>query len=126
MNSVFRKLLWGALLLIALTLLIVYFNLAAYTSRSAKEGVQTRLELIASVLAGELDRADPAGIEAWARDSALQARARVRCWQRRDRCSAPLREPRQESLPPTGPALEPRERSRTPTPTLPLGHAPIS
>lgn len=77
MNSVFQKLLWGALLLIAVPLLIVYLSVAPYTANTVREKVKSRVALVASVLAGEVPGGGARQMAEWAQAAAGRARARV-------------------------------------------------
>jgi two-component system phosphate regulon sensor histidine kinase PhoR len=75
-SAVFRKLLISALLLIAIALVPLDFYLTRYIDRRERELMEERLAGDARILAGELARSG-AWLEAWARDAAHRARARV-------------------------------------------------
>ncbi len=77
MSSIFRKLLWSAILLVALTLLVVDFYLTRYTAAREVHDVEQRLTVTARVLDGELRDVPAAGLENWALEAGRRARARV-------------------------------------------------
>src|SRR5579863_23372 len=76
-SPLFRKLLTSAFLLIAATLLTLYFYLAAYTAERETQQVQGRLTAEGRILAGDLPAADGKALETWAKQVALRAEARV-------------------------------------------------
>jgi two-component system phosphate regulon sensor histidine kinase PhoR len=75
--SIFPKLLWSALLLVALTLFVVDFNLTRYTAEREVRDVEKRLAIEASVLAGELPATPREDLVRWVREAGRRARARV-------------------------------------------------
>jgi two-component system phosphate regulon sensor histidine kinase PhoR len=76
-SPLFRKLLVSAFALIALTILILDFNITRVMARRQTSAVEQRLAAEARILSGELDTADPARAELWARDAERRAQARI-------------------------------------------------
>lgn len=76
-SPIFRKLLLGAFLPIALALAGLDFYLTRYTVQRQREAVAHQLEGEAKILAGEIEAAAPADLAAWARAAARRAGARV-------------------------------------------------
>jgi len=76
-SPIFRKLLASAFLLIAVALVVLDFNLTRYTSRREVQSVELRLEAEARILQGEVREVPLAGLEDWAHQASLRARARV-------------------------------------------------
>ena len=77
LGTVFRKLLAVAFLLIAVTLLVLDFDLGRYTARQQVESVEQRLEAEARILADELRALAPEEIAPWSIRAGARARARV-------------------------------------------------
>jgi len=77
LGTVFRKLLAVAFLLIAVTLLVLDFDLGRYTARHQVESVEQRLEAEAQILAGELKTVSPQQTEQWTKQAGVRAGARV-------------------------------------------------
>jgi two-component system phosphate regulon sensor histidine kinase PhoR len=76
-STVFRKLLVNALLLIAVTILVLDFYLGRYMSQRQVESVQQRLDSEAFILAGELTAVKPAEMARWSKEAGARARTRV-------------------------------------------------
>jgi two-component system phosphate regulon sensor histidine kinase PhoR len=76
-NSIFRKLLLSAILLIFASLLIMDFYLTRYTADRQREAVQQRLAAQARVLAGEIPGSGGGSLEAWAKAAGARAQARI-------------------------------------------------
>ncbi len=76
-SPIFRKLLAGAFVLIALGMLSLDFYLTRYIGRHERASVQERLSVEASILAGEIALPLGPSLEAWAREAAGRARTRV-------------------------------------------------
>ncbi len=76
-SAIFRKLLASAFLLIAVTLLVADLFITRYTTRREVQSVEQRLESEARILEGEVNGADIAGLEDWARHAAQRTNARV-------------------------------------------------
>ncbi len=76
-STVFRKLLVNALLLIAVTILVLDFYLGRYMSQRQVESVQQRLDSEAFILAGELAAVKPAEMARWSKEAGARARTRV-------------------------------------------------
>ena len=76
-SPIFRKLLTGSFLLIAVGLVALDFYLTRYIGRHETESVQQRLRVEAGILAGEL--ASPLNLppEEWAREAGARAQVRV-------------------------------------------------
>jgi two-component system phosphate regulon sensor histidine kinase PhoR len=76
-SPIFRKLLGGAFVLIALTLAVLDFYLSRYTSSHEVQEVQQRLTAEARVLAAEASNLPLEGMQAWAKSASLRAQAQV-------------------------------------------------
>ncbi len=76
-SPVFRKLFLSALLLIAMTLVVLDFYLTRYTARRQVESVQQQLAAEARILAGELGTVPRPTLEDWARDAETRAQTRI-------------------------------------------------
>src|SRR3972149_7042777 len=76
-SPIFRKLLASAFLLIAVTLLVLDFYLARYTTRREVESVEQRLAVEAQILAAEAAEVPLTRLEEWAYAGAPRAQARV-------------------------------------------------
>ena len=76
-SPIFRKLLGSAFVLIALTLAVLDFNLARYTSKHEVQEVQQRLTAVATVLTAELPNLPPERMEEWAKSASARAPCRV-------------------------------------------------
>jgi two-component system, OmpR family, phosphate regulon sensor histidine kinase PhoR len=76
-SPIFRKLLATAFLLIALTLVIVDFQMASLTSESRRQSATQRLTAEVGILAGELGTVPAPQLAAWAQQAGERAQARV-------------------------------------------------
>jgi two-component system phosphate regulon sensor histidine kinase PhoR len=76
-SPIFRKLLTGSFLLIAVGLVALDFYLTRYIGRHETESVQQRLGVEARILAGELASPLNTSLEEWARQAGTRAQARV-------------------------------------------------
>jgi two-component system, OmpR family, phosphate regulon sensor histidine kinase PhoR len=76
-SPIFRKLLSIAFLLIAVTLLILDFQMARFTSGRQVESVKQRLTLEGGILSGELAAVPSSGLARWAQEAGGRAQARV-------------------------------------------------
>ncbi len=76
-SSIFRKLLWSALLLIAATLATVDFYLTRYVRQQQTDNVAERLSIEAGMLAGDLADHPPSDLAVWVQQSGPRARTRV-------------------------------------------------
>ena len=76
-SSIFRKLLWSALLLIAATLGTVDFYLTRYTRQQQADNVAARLSVEAGMLAADLMEHPTRDLSSWVKKSALLARTRI-------------------------------------------------
>jgi two-component system phosphate regulon sensor histidine kinase PhoR len=76
-SPIFRKLLVSAFALIAIAIFILDFYLTREMARRETLAVERQLAAEARVLAGELETADPARLEAWSRNAAARAQARI-------------------------------------------------
>jgi two-component system, OmpR family, phosphate regulon sensor histidine kinase PhoR len=76
-NSIFRKLLLSAILLIFASLLIMDFYLTRYTADRQRDAVEQRLAGQARVLAGEIPGSGGGPLEAWAKAAGARAQARI-------------------------------------------------
>ena len=76
-NSIFRKLLLSAILLIFASLLIMDFYLTRYTADRQREAAEQQLAAQARVLAGEVPSLDGGAMERWAKNAGERAQARI-------------------------------------------------
>ena len=76
-SPIFRKLLGSAFLLIALTLAVLDFNLARYTTKHEIQEAERRLTTLATVLTAEPPNLPPERMEAWAKSASARAQCRV-------------------------------------------------
>ena len=76
-SPIFRKLLTSSFLLIALTLVIVGFQMARVTSESQRESAKQRLTAEVGILSGELGAVPESRVAAWAQQAGERAQARV-------------------------------------------------
>ena len=76
-STVFRKLLVNALLLIAVTILVLDFYLGRYLSQRQVETVQQRLDSEANILAHELRAVMPSELPHWSAEAGTRSQARV-------------------------------------------------
>ncbi|MGA2433686.1 MAG: ATP-binding protein [Bryobacteraceae bacterium] len=76
-SAIFRKLLLSALALIAITLVVLDFNLTRYTDRHERQVVSETLAAEARILANEPGTVPPAALAGWARDAGKRSGARV-------------------------------------------------
>ena len=76
-SPIFRKLLASAILLIAVTLLVVDLHLTSYTANREVQNVEQRLVAEARILQGEASSVPPSQLEDWARQASERAHARV-------------------------------------------------
>jgi two-component system, OmpR family, phosphate regulon sensor histidine kinase PhoR len=76
-SALFRKLLVSAFALIAITILILDAYLTRFMARQQTLAVEQQLAAAARILAGELALVEPSRAEAWARDAAARAQARI-------------------------------------------------
>ncbi|MGO9269219.1 MAG: ATP-binding protein [Terriglobia bacterium] len=76
-SPIFRKLLTSSFLLIALTLVIVGFQMARVTAESQRESAKQRLTAEAGILSGELGTVPVSQLAVWAQPAGERAQARV-------------------------------------------------
>jgi len=76
-SPIFRKLLFSAFALIAITLGWLDFYLTRYTAAQQRSSIGRRLERRGAHPGGELESVDPARLEDWARGAETRAQARV-------------------------------------------------
>jgi len=76
-SPIFRKLLASSFLLIALTLVIVGFQMARVTSESQRESTKQRLTAEVGILSGELGNVPVSQLAVWAQQAGERAQARV-------------------------------------------------
>jgi two-component system phosphate regulon sensor histidine kinase PhoR len=76
-SPIFRKLLGTAFVLIALTLAVLDFNLARYTTKRAVQEIEQRLTAVATVLTSEAATLPPEQLEEWSKSAAARAHCRV-------------------------------------------------
>jgi two-component system phosphate regulon sensor histidine kinase PhoR len=76
-SRIFRKLLFSAFALIALTILILDFYITRFTARRQTAAVEEQLLAEARILAGELDAIEQPHLEDWAHAAHARARARI-------------------------------------------------
>jgi two-component system phosphate regulon sensor histidine kinase PhoR len=76
-SPIFRKLLGSAFLLIALTLAVLDFNLARYTTKHEVQEVEQRLTAVAMVLTAEPPSLPPPQMEEWAKSASARVHCRV-------------------------------------------------
>jgi two-component system phosphate regulon sensor histidine kinase PhoR len=76
-SPIFRKLLWSACLLIAVTLLVLNFYLSRYMAHRQVESVQQRLAAQVRILSAELGDLPRARLQEWAKAVGARAQARV-------------------------------------------------
>lgn len=76
-SALFRKLLWNAFLLIAISLLVMNFYLKRYTARHQVDVAKERLTVAAQILSGDLAAVPAAQLEAWSLEAGSRAEARV-------------------------------------------------
>jgi two-component system phosphate regulon sensor histidine kinase PhoR len=76
-SPIFRKLLFSAFALIAITLGVLDFYLTRFTATLQREDVERRLEAEGRILAGELANIELANLEPWAHAAEARAQARV-------------------------------------------------
>src|SRR5271157_109178 len=76
-SPIFRKLLSAAFVLIALTLAVLDFNLARYTTKHEVQAIEQRLTPVAMVLATEAASLPAERLEEWSKSAAARAHCRV-------------------------------------------------
>ncbi len=76
-SPIFRKLLASALLLIAVTLLVLDFHLTRYTAAHEEQNVEQRLEAEARILEQEMAEVPRGQLEDWAHEASQRADARI-------------------------------------------------
>ena len=76
-SPIFRKLLGSAFLLIALTLAVLDFNLARYTTKHEVQEVEQRLTAVAMALVAEPPNLSPEQLEEWAKSASTRVHCRV-------------------------------------------------
>jgi len=76
-SPIFRKLLGSAFLLIALTLAVLDFNLARYTTKHEVQEVEQRLTGVAMALTAEPPNLSPKQLEEWAKSASPRVHCRV-------------------------------------------------
>jgi two-component system phosphate regulon sensor histidine kinase PhoR len=76
-SPIFRKLLGSAFLLIALTLAVLDFNLARYTTKHEVQEVEQRLTAVAMALTAEPPNLSPERLEEWAKSTSPRVHCRV-------------------------------------------------
>ncbi|MGC9997946.1 MAG: ATP-binding protein [Terriglobia bacterium] len=76
-SPIFRKLLSAAFVLIALTLAVLDFNLARYTTKHEVQAIEQRLTPVAMVLTTEAASLPPERLEEWSKSAAARAHCRI-------------------------------------------------
>ncbi len=76
-SPIFRKLLSAAFVLIALTLVVLDFNLARFITRHEVQATEQRLTTVAMVLTAEAASLPPERLEDWSKSASARAQCRV-------------------------------------------------
>ena len=76
-TPIFRKLLLGSCLIVAVSFLTLNFYLSRYIAQREVQGAQQTLEMSARILAAEVGQVPPSELQAWALRAGESAQARI-------------------------------------------------